>query len=254
MIDLHSHLLPGVDDGSRTVAQSARVLAAFKAQGVTDIAATPHLLASRAGAGLPEHYEAAWEKLRGVIPPGVTVHRGAEVMLDRPLPPEVAATRDITLGGTRYLLVEFPRMVAAEIVARALREVMQYGLVPVLAHPERYSCCSVEAVRAWREMGAVMQVDATTLTMTSSRADRARDLVRAGVADILAADNHGDDRSVASALDWLAEHDGAEQALLLLDANPRAILDDRALYEVDPLPIRDSLWGRMRRLFATDDH
>lgn len=253
MIDLHSHLLPGVDDGSRHVAQSARVLQAFKAQGVTDIAATPHLLASRAGLGFPAHFEAAWEKLRTVIPPGVTVHRGAEVMLDRPLPAEVAAARDVTLAGTRYLLVEFPRMVAAEIVARALRDVMQHDLVPVLAHPERYSSCSVASVRAWRELGAVMQVDATTLTMTSNRGDRARDIVRAGLADILAADNHGDDRSVAAALEWLAEHEGAEQALLLLETNPRAILDDRALYEVDPLPIRDSLWGRMRRLFAADE-
>lgn len=252
MIDLHSHLLPGVDDGSRNLAQSARVLAAFKAQGITDVALTPHLLASRAGLGYPEPYEVAWQKLQQVVPPGITVHRGAEVMLDRPLPAEVAS-RMVTLGGTRYLLVEFPRMVAAEVVARALHEVLQHGLVPVLAHPERYSSCSVEAVRAWRESGTVMQVDATTLTMTSSRGDRARDLVRAGLADILAADNHGDDRSVAAAVDWLAEHDGGEQALLLLETNPRAILEDRALYEVEPLAIRDSLWGRMRRLFAADE-
>jgi protein-tyrosine phosphatase len=252
MIDLHSHLLPGVDDGSRSVAQSARVLAAFRSQGVTDVAATSHLTASRAAAGMPASHEAAWEKLHAVIPAGLTVHRGAEVMLDRPLPPEVARTRQVTLAGTRYLLVELPRMVAAEIVARALRDVMQHDLVPVLAHPERYSSCSVEAVRAWRGMGAVMQVDATTLTMTSSRGDRARDLVRAGLADILAADNHGDDRSVAVALEWLTEYDGGDQALLLLETNPRAILEDRALYEVDPLPIRDSLWGRMRRLFSSD--
>lgn len=251
MIDLHSHLLPGVDDGARSAAQSARVLASFKAQGITDIAATPHLLASRAGRGFPEHFAAAWDQLQAVVPPGITVHRGAEVMLDRPLPAEVAS-RAVTLGGTRYLLVEFPRMVAAEVVARALREVLHHDLVPVLAHPERYSSCTVETVRAWRDLGTVMQVDATTLTMVSSRGDRARDLVRAGLADILAADNHGDDRSVATALDWLAEHDGGDQALLLLDTNPRAILEDRSLYEVDPLPIRDSLWGRMRRLFASD--
>lgn len=253
MIDLHSHVLPGVDDGSRSVAQSVRVLEAFKAQGITDVAATPHLLASRAGAGLPEHYEAAWAALTPEIPLGVRVHRGAEIMLDRPLPPEVAATRNVTLAGTRYVLVEFPRMVAAEIVGRALREVLQLGLVPVLAHPERYSGCSVEAARAWRGMGAVLQVDATTLTMPRGRGDRARDIVRAGLADILAADNHGDQRSVATAVDWLSEHEGADQAVLLLETNPRAILEDRALFEVEPLPLRDSLWGKMRRLWTADE-
>jgi tyrosine-protein phosphatase YwqE len=143
-------------------------------------------------------------------------------------------------------------MVPAEIVARALAEVMDHDLIPVLAHPERYSSCSVPAVEAWRQLGAVMQVDATTLTRPGSRGDRARDLVRAGLADILAADNHGDERSVATAVEWLTEHGGHEHAVLLLDTNPRAILEDRPLYEVDPLPISTSLWGRMRRLFSDE--
>jgi len=249
VIDLHSHLLPAVDDGSRSVRQSVRVLDRFARSGVTDVALTPHLLASQAGAGLTPAHEAAWEALAAEAPRGITLHRGAEVMLDRPLD-ERATARRVTLGGTRYILVEFPRMVAAEIVARALHEVLAHGLVPVLAHPERYSCCSVPAVTAWRHQGAVMQVDATTLTQPRGRGDRARDLVAAGLADILAADNHGDERCIATAVDWLAEHDGAEQAVMLLETNPRAILRDEPLYEVDPLPGRTGLLNRMRRLLG----
>lgn len=252
MIDLHSHLLPGVDDGSRSVSNSLGVLERFKGQGITDIAFTPHLLASQAVQGWPENYEQAWRTISPELPDGITVHRGAEVMLDRPLTREIAERR-VTLGGSRYLLVEFPRVVPADIVARALGEVLSHGLVPVLAHPERYSSCSVDAARVWRRTGAVLQVDATTLTTTSNRGDRARDLVRAGLADILAADNHGDERSVATALDWLWEHGGESQAVTLLDTNPRAILDDRSLHQVDELPIRDTLWGKVRRLLATSE-
>lgn len=252
MIDLHCHLLPGVDDGSRSVAQSVLVLQQFKHQGIADVALTPHLLASRAGAGFPANYDEAWERLRSEVPEGMTLHRGAEVMMDRPLSPDFGE-RKVTLAGTRYLLVEFPRVVPAEIVARALADVMDHDLIPVLAHPERYSSCNTQTVRAWRDMGAVMQVDATTLTATSNRGNRARDIVRAGLADILAADNHGDERSIRTALDWLTEHDGVDQGLLLLDANPRAILEDRALYEVDPLPIHESLWGKVRRVFGADE-
>ncbi len=248
MIDLHSHLLPGVDDGSRTVEQSVRVLRTFHARGVHTVALTPHLLASTVAQGMPPAYEAAWQALLPDVPEGLRLLRGAEVMLDRPLP-AAAAERRVTLHGTRYILVEFPRTVPAEIVVRALREIPPLGLVPVLAHPERYSSCSVEAARAWRETGAVLQVDATTLTLPRSRGDRARALVGAGLADILAGDNHGDGRCVATALDWLNEHDGADQALTLLETNPRAILEDSALYEVDPLPLRTSLWGRVRQLF-----
>lgn len=252
MIDLHSHILPGVDDGSRSVAQSVLVLQAMRAQGVAEIALTPHLLASRAGKGWPENYEAAWQRMQEECPAGIKLHRGAEVMLDRPLSDEFR-NRAVTLGGTRYLLVEFPRIVPAEIVARALADVMDHDLVPVLAHPERYSSCNLATVKAWREMGAVMQVDATTLTQPRSRGDRARDIVRAGYADILAADNHGDERSIATAMEWLQEHDGSEQAVLLLETNPRAILEDQPLYEIDPLPIRDSLWGKLRRVLGADD-
>jgi protein-tyrosine phosphatase len=251
MIDLHNHLLPGVDDGSRNVQHSVRVLRSFVTKGVTDVVCTPHLLASQADAGWPASYEAAWAALTAEVPEGMTLHRGAEVMLDRPISPGVA-DRKVTINGSRYLLVEFQRMVPAEIVARALADVTKAGLIPLLAHAERYSSCTPDAVRAWREVGAIIQVDATTVTLPRSRGDRARDLVREGLADVLAADNHGDDRCVATALEWLTEHDAAEQALLLLDTNPRAILDDQATYEVDPLEIRRSVWSSFRRMLGSE--
>jgi protein-tyrosine phosphatase len=251
VIDLHSHLLPGVDDGSRTVAQSARVLRMFVQRGITDVACTPHLLASRMAGGWPANYESAWRQLDAEVPEGIAIHRGAEVMLDRPVP-AAAAERKVTLNASRYLLVEFPRLVAANIVARALAEVINVGLVPVLAHPERYSSCTVDVVRAWRDLGSVIQVDATAVGMPRHRGDRARSIVRAGLADILAGDNHGDERSVANALEWLTDNDGADQATLLLETNPRAILDDHQTYEVDPLPARRGLWNGVRRLLGAE--
>jgi protein-tyrosine phosphatase len=212
---------------------------------------TPHLLASNVALGWPPKYEEAWIALNAAVPSGIRIHRGAEVMLDRPMP---AAVRDrkVTIAGTRYLLVEFNRMVPAEIVARALGEVIKTGLVPILAHPERYSSCSVPAVRIWREQGCVVQVDATTLTLARNRGQRARDIVIAGLADILAADNHGDSRNVATARDWLIEHGGEDQATLLLETNPRAILDDVSTYEVDPLVTRTSFWRSVRRVFGSE--
>lgn len=250
MIDLHSHVLPGVDDGSRTVEQSVRVLRAFAAKGITDVACTPHLLASNIAQGWPDKYVDAWTKLAEWIPKGIHLHRGAEVMLDRPIP-AAARERQVTIAGSRYLLVEFNRMVPFEIVARALAEVIQLDLVPILAHPERYSSCSVEAVRAWREAGSVIQVDATTMTLARRRGDRARSIVLAGLADILAADNHGDGRNVATAHDWLCERGGEEQANMLLVTNPRAILNDESIYEVDPLKVKKSFWRFVRSMVGS---
>lgn len=248
MIDLHSHLLPGVDDGSRSVAQSVKVLKEMAAHGVTDLCLTPHLRAGELAKPLPPAHDAAFAALRAEAPAVPRLHRGAEIMLDRPLPPNGQSARRCTIGGTRYILVEFPRMVALDTVTIALGRVLETGLLPLLAHPERYTCCSPEAVARWRELGARTQVDATTLLSPQSRGQRARALVAAGLADILAADNHGDERSIATGRRFLEAQDAAEQAELLTTVNPRAILDDSPLTPVPPVEIRRTWMQRIRQL------
>lgn len=249
MIDLHCHLLPGVDDGSRRVEQSVRVLRMLAQQGVTDVCLTPHVLASRSAHGVPPAHDQAFAALSEAAPPEVRLHRGAEIMLDRPLPAEAYR---FGLGGSHYVLVEFPRLIAAEAVQNALAGVSRVGLVPLLAHPERYSSCGVETARRWKMTGAKLQVDATTLLSPQARGERARALVGAGLADIIAADNHGDERSVAAGFELLAEHGGEEQAELLTRHNPAAILADETLLPVTPVHFRTSWMQRIRRLFETE--
>ena len=248
MIDLHSHLLPAVDDGSRSVAQSVQVMKEQVSRGVTDICLTPHVRAGDVAKAPPERHETAYAALQAAALPLPRLHRGAEVMLDRPLPTDDAYVRRYTIGGTRWLLVEFPRMVAFDTVVTALSRLVEAGLLPLLAHPERYTCCSPEAVDRWRETGARMQVDATTLLSPQSRGQRARALVAAGLADILAADNHGDDRTIGTGRQFLESQDGAEQADLLTRVNPRAILDDAPLTPVPPLELRRSWVQKIRQL------
>jgi len=252
VIDLHSHLLPAVDDGSRSVEQSVAVLREMARLGITDLCLTPHLRASQASAGPSEAHDRAFEALRAEAPEAPRLHRGAEVMLDQPFTVGADRVRRITLGGTRYILVEFSPMVAFDTVVRALRSVLDANLVPVVAHPERYSCCSAPAVVAWRGLGARMQVDATTLLGTRSRGARARELVSQGLADILAGDNHGDQRTIAAGHRVLAEHGGAEQATLLTTENPGAILRDAPLAVVPPFEFKQSLLRRIRGLFGAE--
>ena len=175
-------------------------------------------------------------------------------MLDRPLADSIGRRRDVTLAGSRFLLVEFSRLVPFETIIRALHQVVEVGLVPVLAHPERYSACSPAAVRRWREVGARMQIDAGTLATHSSRGDRARQLVAEGLADIIAGDNHGDGRSVLAGVTMLEEHGGEVQAELLGTTNPAAILEDGELQPVPPLPLKRSWLRRLRRLLEGENH
>ena len=254
MIDLHCHLLPGVDDGSETVEQSVGVLGAMQAAGITAVCLTPHHSVSRLSGGIPSVHDEQFRALEARAPKGVKLLRGVELMLDRPITPELTTRRGLTLAGTRYILVEFPRLVALPAVAAALHQIVHLGLVPVLAHPERYRACTPNAVRHWKSLGAVMQVDATTLLSgRPGRGQRARELLAHGLCDIMAADNHGDDRMIGTAYRYLAEQGGEHQADLLARKNPGAILSGGPLEPVPPFAIKTGLLDRLKQMLSEEE-
>lgn len=253
MIDLHCHLLPGVDDGSRSVEQSVRVLQAMQEGGVTAVCLTPHHSIGRLSEGIPASHDAAFQALSAAAPPAVRLLRGVELMLDRPVTADLLEHPGLRIGETRCMLVEFTRAVAVPAITNALRQISQLGLIPLLAHPERYAGCRPSAARDWKAAGAVMQVDATTLLMSRGRGQRARELLAHGLADIIAADNHGDDRMMGTAYRYLCEQDGEHQADLLARRNPGAILAEEPLEPVPPLAIKLPLFDRLRQLLGEDE-
>ncbi len=244
MIDLHSHLLPGVDDGSESPEQSVGVLKKFGEQGVTAVCCTPHLKASELEHAPADAMDRLLGEIQCVAPAPPRLVRGFEIMLDTPR--GAFGDRRLNLAGTRYVLVEFGRLLPADLSVEAIAHISKLGLKPVLAHPERYSTCNPVNAERWKKAGAVLQLDATTFTTDSRRAERARALLTLGLGDIVASDNHGDARSVATAVEWLTSHGGAVQAKLLAFDNPAAILADRDLAPVPPLRIRRSWYSALK--------
>lgn len=251
MIDLHSHLLPNIDDGSRSPEQSADVLRVFATQGVRHVVLTPHARASEIAMDPEdalERREIAWDTLGhtdlGETP---TLHLGFEIMLDAPAPDVVLTDRRFTLAASSYVLIEFPLMVLADVAHALLGQISSSGLIPLVAHPERYQACSPATVAAWRETGARMQVDATTLTRPTTRGHRARQLISSGLADVIAADNHGDARSIVTGAEYLRRRDGVVHAQQLTLYNPNAVIDDVAMQLVPPLPLKERWRDRFRR-------
>ena len=254
MIDLHSHLLPAVDDGSESVEQSWEVCGRMASRGVTDICLTPHLAVAELGERLSSRlaaHDKAFSSLSAHARAAPHLHRGVELMLNERLSDEALVNRRISLAGSRYILVEFPRTLSALAMRGLLNEITGRGFVPVVAHPERYAEASTAEVFAWRDLGAAIQVDATTIIENkSARGVRARELLQAGLADILAADNHGDDRMLPTAYAYLDQVGAPDAAELLLRHNPLAILEDRALEPVPPIQFRRSWATAVRRLFS----
>lgn len=248
MIDIHSHLLPGVDDGSPSVAASVPVLERFAAQGVETLVLTPHLTASRASSAPYEAHCALLETLRAAAPAGLELVLGWEIMLDEPRVDLTA--RHLGLAGSTAVLVEFHRNSVPQQASEELYRLRCSGVVPVLAHPERYLGCTAQKVEEWRGAGAVIQMDTAGL-IGSGRISRAsRELLEAGLVDCFASDNHGDSRSLATARDWLLEVATPEHASLLTRANARRLLDGQPTLPVPPLPARQTgMFDRLRSMF-----
>ncbi len=246
MIDLHSHLLPGVDDGAASVEQSVGVLEGFVADGVKVLACTPHLLASQAATAPVDAYRERMAELRAAAPPGIDLRLGWEIMLD--LPGADLALPHLAIEGSRAVLVEFARTAVPNRGMEELFRLRMSGVVPMLAHPERYWGCSTAQVAEWRRVGAVIQTDTAILLDRGTMGRLAHAMLAAGQIDLLASDNHGDRRSLRAAAVWLEEVGAREHAELLTRENPRRVLAGEPTLPVPPLkPSRGPL-SRLRDL------
>ena len=246
MIDIHSHLLPGVDDGSPSFDVSIPVLQRFAAQGVTVVVCTPHLNASQATAAPYARHRELLGQLQAGAPAGLELRLGWEIMLDSPGVDLTAP--EFCLGTSRALLVEFTRGGLPRGATSELRRISRSGRTPIRAHPERYFGCTLQLVREWRALGVVIQTDASVLMGRGVPSTLAKAMLADGLIDILASDNHGDGRTLGAARDWLAERGADAQMDLLLRANAERVLGDEDPWPVPPL--RDGLVGRIKRMLG----
>lgn len=247
MIDVHTHLLPGVDDGSRSIEASVQVLERFAAEGVELVVCTPHLDASRAAQAPHDAHDEILARLRASAPASPALARGYEIMLD--VPGVNLTDRRLTLAGSAAVLVEFPRIGLPPNAAHELYRLRMSGLVPVVAHPERYRQCTPAVAEEWRRVGAVLQLDAAAMTAKGPMGDRARALLAEGLVDLVASDTHADRRSLGPAREWVQAHGTVDQAELLTRTNARRILAGEPPLAVGSIHPTRSLGERLRGIF-----
>lgn len=198
MVDLHCHILPGVDDGSDSPDTSCRMAAMAADCGVRYILATPHCN----DPGMPDNYRskgllgafrALQEELdRWNIP--IRILSGSEVLARENLPELLEGGRLLTLNGSRYLLVEFYFDEAPQTMDRHLDSILSAGLRPVVAHPERYLCMQdmPELARRWADRGCLLQVNKDSIlgSLGEGAYRTAALLLRSGLCTAIASDAH----------------------------------------------------------------
>jgi len=223
---------------------SAMVLQRFAAEGVRGVACTPHLAASESDAAPVEEYAALRAQLQTMIPDGLALYGGWEIMLD--VPGKLATSPRLSLGASSAVLVEWPRAQVPVWGTAELSRLRGNGSIPLVAHVERYKGITLEIVREWRALGAVIQTDATILVSGGEKCEFAKAMLRDGLVDVLASDNHGDRRTLGMARWWLTEIGAVEQAELLTDTNPGRLLRNEALLPVAGIVFEQGMFDRLR--------
>jgi protein-tyrosine phosphatase len=235
MVDIHSHILPEVDDGARSWEMAIHMCQMAAQDGIEHMVATPH--ANHEYAYDRQAHGARLEELKGRIQQKIGLHLGCdfhfsyENLEDLSIHPE-----KYTIGQTPYLLVELSDFAVPPGISSKFQELLDWGLRPILTHPERNPLLqrTPERVLRWVEHGCIVQVTASAFTgRWGKRAQQMAEwLLRRDGVHVLATDAHSIDSRppiLSAGRDAAAELCGQETADALVIANPQAIISGQPL-------------------------
>ncbi|MEA4888146.1 MAG: CpsB/CapC family capsule biosynthesis tyrosine phosphatase [Clostridiaceae bacterium] len=262
MIEIHSHILTGLDDGASSQSESLRMLETYCQQGVTDIICTPHLdpslISLEQTAFFLESVQVTLDDLRRQIAYQawpVTLHGGLELMLHADLPAVLEQNKNsplMSLAGTSYILVELPRWINDGLQAYEplLFQLQILGYQPILAHPERsmHHHDVLDVLESWVDQERILlQINTSSLALPSTaNADQAdyhqhrrhavEQLLERNLVHFAASDAHDALRRApqqAEAYAAISRQYGENLASYLLIDNPGRLLADQPIYRFD---------------------
>lgn len=246
MIDIHSHFLPGLDDGPRTMEESVAMLRIAAEAGTTDIVATPH--ANLVYTFDPQRLATMIGELAVTMGQTIHLHTGCDFHFSYDLIQDALVNPfKYTINGHQYLLVELPDLFIPKGVDEVLMRLEAAGIIPVITHPERNRLLrqQPERLEEWVRAGCLIQVTAQSFfgRFGSEACDFSRELMRSDLVHFIASDAHDcEDRPprLDDAYRYVARQYGPQRATELLVTNPRAVLHGFPLEASPPVqtPLR----------------
>ena len=243
MTDFHTHILPKMDDGAKTVDVASQMLLSAKNQGVTTVLATSHYYGK---VHSPEEYiesrNNSFELLKPYIPEGITVKLGAEVYLSERMSVDYERLSKLCIEGTKYLLIELPFVKNWDNnLYRKLSDLMaETGCVPVLAHVDRYAAFAKNPGRLldFIKMGCLIQVNTAAFLERRARG-LAFALLKKGYVHCLGTDMHdlAGRKGTMDEAKKVVQEAGFAEKWEIAQENMRKILADERLQIEIPLPI-----------------
>ena len=239
MIDLHSHILPELDDGARSLEDSLAMARMAVDSGVTAMAATPHC-----GSDRRKSVFAAWNLLREALEESgipLSLYTGMEIFGTPDTPRLLREGKLLALNDSRYPLIEFSFYSDGEEETRILDRICRDGFRPLVAHPERYGYVQRDPrlIDRWVRMGCLIQLNRGSLfgRFGTEAQKLAAELVERGFVTVVASDAH----SPRVRTPWMADVEkllsaefSPQTARILLQENPEKILKNDMIYPDEP--------------------
>ena len=230
MIDIHTHALPGVDDGAPDEGTAIAMCKMAAEAGTTDLVLTPHNNAQFRFD--PQQTEEKRQELQTAIGEGLYLHRGCDLHLDfRNIEAALASPSDFTINGHNYLLVEFSDEILMQGTARVFQQFEEAGIVPIVTHPERNRLLrrDLRRLAKWIERGCLLQITGQSLLGSfGQRAEQtAIAMMNAGMVHFVASDSHdlnGRPPTLDEAYELVADRWGDKEADRLFIDDPWAVL------------------------------
>ncbi|MBQ8182683.1 MAG: hypothetical protein IJ025_02135 [Clostridia bacterium] len=240
MIDIHSHILYGVDDGADTLFETLEMAEIACENGTRVIAVTPHCNLSDDkrnfwNEGLKDRFLEVKDAVKKAGLP-LQLLPGQEIFGKGEIVKHLKTGELITLNGSRYPLIEFPFNERSENVFKKLQAVIAEGFVPVVAHPERYGFVSenFDSLLKLKKMGCLLQVNTGSIdgVFGHTAKNMAIKMLNHHTVDVVASDAHSPfmrSPNLGDAHEYLCENYSTEFAERLLLKNPRAILENKTI-------------------------
>ena len=248
MVDLHWHLLPGLDDGSSDLAMPLDMAREANADGITTVVCTPHILPTVYENKGPQIKAAVTLLQQALAMEGIPLHllSGADVHVVPDLLSGLREGRIITLAGSRYLLLEPPHHVMPPQLDDCIFRLQSAGYVVILTHPERLSWIEgqYDAIRAMVHKNVWIQLTAGSLAGRFGRRPRywAQRILDEGLCHVVATDAHNASTRpphLANVRAMVEQRVGAREATNIFEVRPRGVIDDVSPAELPPVPGRE---------------
>ena len=237
-IDIHTHILPGVDDGSKTIEESIRLIKHLKKIGITDIVLTSHyIMNSKYQFNSLVRNNILNNLKEALIKENIKInlYLGNEVYLSKEVISLLRKKEICTLNNSKYMLVELPLSNYLSDASQILCELSDCGVVPIIAHPERYRFIQEDKnrINELLEFDALLQINVDSLVGKYGKSAKkiAKWLLKKDLVHFVGSDIHhiDDSKKLKKAYKKLRKIVGKEKYYKLTVLNPQSVIKDEEL-------------------------